>query len=69
MEEFKRKFENVAERYLLMNTDDLNNRLLKLEEQSETGNNAVSEINQKVRLNFEIIIISQIFRFAKVPLP
>lgn len=57
VEEFKRKFENVAERYLLMNTDDLNNRLLKLEEQSETGNNAVSEINQKIRQGTTAIVV------------
>lgn len=49
MKELRRRFENTAERYLDSNTDVLSERLIKMEDHSEAGKNAVSEINQRIR--------------------
>ncbi|UMM43912.1 hypothetical protein L5515_019213 [Caenorhabditis briggsae] len=55
--EFRRRFENTAERYLLSNADALNERLLKMEDHSEAGKNAVSEINQKIRQGTTALVV------------
>lgn len=57
VEEFRRKFENTAERYLISSADSLNERLIKLEDQSEAGKNAVSRINQKIRQGTTALVV------------
>ncbi|CAI2358267.1 unnamed protein product [Caenorhabditis sp. 36 PRJEB53466] len=62
MEEIRTKFEKVAERYLMSLSDILNERLLKLEEETESGNNRVSEINQKIRQGSTALIAIKIIQ-------
>lgn len=57
VEEFRRKFENTAERYLISSADALNERLMKLEDATEAGKNAVSEINQKIRQGTTALVV------------
>lgn len=57
VEEFKRKFLNTSERYLQSNADILNERCLKLEDETEAGKNVVSLCNQKIRQGTTALVV------------